>query len=74
MTDKYTGLYDGAADAAALVINAIADEENFLLVSSQPQTELSLLQGSVSEATIMVFGSMEPPQMTVLLQVQQAKV
>lgn len=26
MTDKYTGLYDGAADSAALVINAIADE------------------------------------------------
>ena len=26
MTDKYTGLYDGAADSAALVVNAIADE------------------------------------------------
>lgn len=26
MTDKYSGLYDGAADSAALVINAIADE------------------------------------------------
>lgn len=26
MADKYAGLFDGAADAAALVINAIADE------------------------------------------------
>lgn len=26
MTDNYSGLYDGAADAAALEINAIADE------------------------------------------------
>lgn len=26
MTDKYPGLYDGSADSASLVINAIADE------------------------------------------------
>lgn len=30
MTDKYAGLYDGAADPAALVVNAIADEAIYI--------------------------------------------
>ncbi len=45
MTDKYTGLYDGASDASAMVINAIADEA---IVIGAPVIAVAAATGELS--------------------------
>lgn len=45
MTDKYTGLYDGNVDSAALVINAIADEA---IVIGAPVIAVAAATGELS--------------------------
>jgi hypothetical protein len=60
MTDKYTGLYDGAADSAALVINAIADEAieigSPLITVAAATGELSPRVEPTADGTLFIAG------------------